>query len=234
MIQKLVGLTCNVLSAADGHGPRLTCNTAYQNALLQAGCLPVILPLTACSSALQKIVEKLDGILLTGGADIQPSIYHEAPHPKLGETEPERDAMEMDLIPLALQKDLPVFAICRGMQSLNAALGGTLHQHLEPGSIDHRPGKGRNYLAHSIAITPGSRLHSIAAAPQMQVNSLHHQAVSKVAPALQIAAVAPDGIVEAVEMPGRKYVLAVQFHPEELYREQSVMLKLFEAFVQAL
>jgi putative glutamine amidotransferase len=168
----------------------------------------------------------LDGLVLAGGSDIDPGLYGA---PREAETEPPdhyRDSLEIALLREALDRDLPVLAICRGLQLLNTALGGTLVQHIE----GHRD-RDRQEV-HAIAIAPQSRLHSILGVDEYVVNSRHHQCVDRVAGGLEVAARAPDGVVEALELPGKRFVLAVQWHPEE--RTDRLDAKLFDAFRDAM
>jgi putative glutamine amidotransferase len=175
------------------------------------------------------------GLLLTGGSDVEPARYGEPASPETQPPDQERDAVEAALIDEALARDLPVLAICRGMQLLNVHLGGSLIQHL-PGAGRHvRRTPDRSLPAHSVAIEPGSLLASIAERETWDVNSRHHQAVARLAPGLRVCARDPeDGTVEAIELPVRRYVLGVQWHPENQVSEDSGQRKLFQSFVGAL
>jgi putative glutamine amidotransferase len=168
----------------------------------------------------------LDGLLLAGGSDVDPQLYGAAPHPLTDQSDEPRDALEIRLLREALERDLPVLAICRGLQLLNVALGGTLAQDIEG---HRRPGERE---AHGIAITRYSRLRAILGSDDYLVNSRHHQSADRVADGLAVTARAPDGTIEALEMPGRRFVLAVQWHPED--RTGGPDGKLFEAFRDAL
>jgi len=170
----------------------------------------------------------LDGLLLAGGVDVDPGLYGAPRHPKTEPPEHDRDRLETALLREALDNDLPVFAICRGLQLLNAALGGTLVQHI----TGHR--RPKQQAAHSIAIAPHSRLGSILKVEdgdEYMVNSRHHQCVDRVASGLVVTARAPDDVIEALELPGKHFVLAVQWHPED--RPSWPDRKLFEAFREA-
>jgi len=171
-------------------------------------------------------VAGLDGLLLAGGSDVDPALYGAPRRPETGEPDRDRDSLETALVCQALERDLPVLAICRGLQLLNTALGGTLVQHVE-GHLC--PGKRE---AHPIAIAPQSRLKSILKVDQYVVNSRHHQCVDQVASGLVVAARAPDGGVEALELPGKGFVLAVEWHPED--RTDGPDARLFEAFRDAM
>jgi putative glutamine amidotransferase len=202
---------------------------AYVRALARAGLVPVLVPPLVAPAAACALLERVHGLVLTGGEDVVPARYGAAAHPRLGETDPERDAVELALIAGAVRRRLPVLAICRGLQILNVALGGTLYQDLPSGpgrSLGHDDGAER----HAITIEPGSRLARVLAGTRAVVNTRHHQAVRDLAPALRATAWAEDGVVEAAEArdPGA-WVLAVQWHPEEEPDDA-----LFRGFAEAL
>ena len=167
----------------------------------------------------------LDGLLLAGGSDIDPAIYGAPRQPETGELDPDRDSLETILLREALERDLPVLAICRGLQLLNVVLGGTLVQHIE----GHRYPEQQD--VHPITIASHSRLRSILGVDEFVVNSRHHQCLDRVATGLVVVARAPDNVVEALEFPGKRFVLAVQWHPEN--RTGGPDARLFEAFRDA-
>jgi putative glutamine amidotransferase len=171
-------------------------------------------------------VDGLDGLLLAGGSDIDPALYGAPRDPRSGRADHDRDSLESTLLRQALNGGLPVLAICRGMQFLNAFLGGTLVQHIEGHLCP------RQQTAHRITITPQSRLETILGADEYAVNSRHHQCVDRVARELVVVARAPDDVPEALELPGDRFVLAVQWHPED--RTDGPDGKLFEAFRDAM
>jgi len=175
------------------------------------------------------------GLLLMGGTDVNPKLYGQAPHSETDVPYDERDAIELDLIHQALEKDLPILAICRGLQILNVYHKGTLIQHL-PSPSPHDPAHENPALAaHGVTIEPETRLAGIAGAPSWQVNSRHHQAADKLGEQLRLAARASeDSVVEAFERRDRRFVLAVQWHPEDQIRQYPEQLKLFQAFADAL
>jgi gamma-glutamyl-gamma-aminobutyrate hydrolase PuuD len=175
------------------------------------------------------------GLLLTGGGDVDPARYGEPASPETEPPDEERDAVEAALIDEALARDIPLLAICRGMQLLNVHLGGSLVQHL-PGAGRHvRRTPDRSLPAHSVVIEPGTMLASIANRETWDVNSRHHQAVARLAPGLRVCARdLEDGTVEAIELPARRYVLGVQWHPENQVAEDSGQPNLFQSFVSAL
>jgi putative glutamine amidotransferase len=187
----------------------------------------------------QDLVSRIDGLMLTGGGDVDPSLYGETPHESFHASEPGRDDYEMALIRAAADAGLPVFAICRGMQVLNVALGGTLVQDIPSmvaGALQHAIPEPRYHIAHEVWVAAGSRLEALMGdkleAGTCQVNSRHHQAVKTIAPTWEVSGTAPDGVVEAMEQPGAVFRLAVQWHPENFWRTGEFR-PLFEAFVDA-
>jgi putative glutamine amidotransferase len=210
---------------------------SYSDALAAAGGAPVLIPLDLPEEVLRAAYERLDGLLLSGGVDVAPELYGEAEHLGLGEVDAARDAVEMALTRWALNDDLPLLGICRGIQALNVAAGGTLWQDLPaqcPGTLKHDYRSAdvpRDYRAHTIRTASGSRLAEILGQEQVWVNSFHHQAVKDLAASFLPVAWADDGIVEAIYRPDRRFVLAVQWHPEGMYRTDSRSLRIFQAFV---
>jgi putative glutamine amidotransferase len=239
MPRKVVGITCSTQPLTKERAPCHALNRAYVSAIEQAGGAALLLPVTPEPDVLESYLSVMDGLLLSGGVDVAPEHYGHAPHERLGEIDADRDATELPLIRRALAQDVPIFAICRGIQALNVAMGGTLYQDLpseKPSSIRHRQteyGLARSETAHLVHIEPGSRLHSIVGAEDMETNSLHHQALRDVAEGLVVTACAPDGVIEAAEAPAYRYVLGVQFHPEETIHDEKSR-RLFAAFLHAL
>lgn len=208
---------------------RVALNTAYVSALARAGLVPVIVPPILDPERAVAALNGVQGLVLTGGEDVDPSRYGAPPHPKLGETDPARDAVELSLIRAARARRLPVLAICRGIQILNVALGGTLYQDLaseRPGPIDHEDKSAR----HGLRMEPGSLLHRTLGTRQTSVNSRHHQAIRDLAPGLRATAWADDGVIEGAEAGNgtEPWTLAVQWHPED-----DVEDALFEGFARA-
>jgi putative glutamine amidotransferase len=209
----------------------------YLSAIEQAGAdARVITPET---DPVAHVIDWCDGVLLTGGADVDPEHYGDAErHPTLA-LEKERDAYELELARLAMSRDLPLLAICRGVQLLNVAAGGTLFQDLpsqHPSAINHSLREPPDRVAHAVSVEPGSRLSTMMVGPDadldLMVNSRHHQAVKRVAPGFRAVAHAPDGIVEAIEKPGSAFCIGVQWHPENFWRT-GTFATLFEGFVAA-
>ncbi len=216
-------------------------NRAYVpviRAVTDAGGLPVLIPVSISDEVLRGIYARLDGILLPGGGDIRPSVYGAATHPLTDNIDDARDHVEIQLAQWAAQDDLPLMGICRGHQVINVAFGGTLVQDI-PSEVQTRfmhdisDGMPRDTLLHEVAIDPSSRLASIVGATQWKVNSLHHQSVEQPAPSMCVTAHAPDGVIEGLEMPDKKFILSVQWHPEDLYEHDPAMMRLFRAFVES-
>lgn len=225
--------------AAGLHAPRFSLNQSYNKAIMAAGGVPLMIPHVEDAESLRELYEMLDGLMLPGGVDIHPRYYDEEPHPKLDPTDDGLDWIEATLLRWALADDMPVFGICRGEQVLNVVMGGTLWQDLpsEYATVfDHRESfkrKIRDYLAHDVRIDPDSRLAEIAGATRVWVNTSHHQAIKRVAPGLRATAWSPDDLVEGVESPDHFFVVAVQWHPEEMIKKHEWALRLFRAFVDA-
>jgi putative glutamine amidotransferase len=193
----------------------------YLQAIERAGAVSVVLP--PCVSDLEALVSRLDGVCLSGGPDLDPEAYGSRErHAELGPTEPSLDAFELALARAALERGMPLLGICRGAQALNVACGGTLHQHL-PGHRQSDPGCT---TSHEVEVLPRTRLAGLIGAGAYAVNSFHHQAVDRLGDGLHVAALAPDGTVEAVE--GAGFALGVQWHAETLADG-----RLFEALVGA-
>ena len=217
--------------------PRYGINQSYVRALAAAGCAPVLIPILEDDERLRAIYERLDGIVFPGGADVAPHEYGEQPIDNLNVIEPERDRVELRLARWAFDDDLPTLGICRGQQLLNVALGGTLYQDLSQQgatTVEHSDadGRPRTKLIHRVRIDPDSRLAQLVDETSVEVNSLHHQAVKNVASALRVTGTADDGVIEAVESPERRFLIAVQWHPEEIDDVPWVQ-RLFSGFVNA-
>lgn len=236
MTTALIGVTTDRSTSRYGY-PVFTLAEAYVDALQMAGATPVIIPLGLPEEQLIGLLSRLDGVLFSGGGDVHPWRYGGLPNPLVDSIDEERDHVEILLVEQALKKGLPIFGICRGLQLINVALGGTLYEDLGeqlPGSIKHidfgmHP---RDYLAHAIQVEPESLLAEVLRCQSTQVNSLHHQGIRQLASGLHLSASAPDGVIEGVELPGYPFGLAVQWHPENL-QAYPPMRRLFQAFVSA-
>jgi len=236
----LIGITAFETKYIDPpHLPIVALNRRYVMAIEVAGGAPLMLPPGLGDDSLRALHDRLDGLLLSGGGDIDPAHYGEAPHPATREVSADRDRMELALARWAMNEDKPVLAICRGIQALNVALGGSLVQHI-PAQVDNalqhtfEPGQvARDHVAHPVQIEAGSCLRAIMGVDRADANSWHHQSIKQAAPGLRVTARAPDGVIEAVELPARRFAIGVQWHPEWLYDHQPEMMRLFEALVQA-
>jgi putative glutamine amidotransferase len=237
-----IGIPCCIRSIHER--PFHTVSDRYPNAVIEAaGCLPVLIPAIGPQVDISAVLDRLDGLLITGSpSNVEPSHYGGPPSQEGTVHDPDRDATTLPLIREAVRRDLPVLAICRGIQELNVALGGTLYQRIfeMPERFNHRRRKGSMTLderygpAHLVALTEGGVLRQLAGgAPEIMVNSLHSQGIDRPAPDLLVEAVAPDGQIEAVSLPGVRFVIGVQWHPEYRAVENPFSRALFGAFAQA-
>lgn len=234
----VIGITCIGIEAHGTRPARLGQNRAYIDALIRAGAAPALLPQTDDMDVLHTLFQQLDGLLLPGGEDMDPGQYGEAVHEQCGQITPERDEAELALARWAMEEAMPLLAICRGIQVVNVALGGSLYQDIAaqvPDTLKHDwyPDYPRDRRSHPVAVTAESRLASIVGAISLQVNSMHHQAIKRLAPGLVATALAPDGVVEAVEATNHPFAVAVQWHPEELAPEDAASQNLFDALLGA-
>ena len=212
---------------------------SYLRAVEAAGGIPSLVHLSEDQEVLRAHYERCDGVLFAGGDDVDPARYGEARHPLLGETSPLQDAVELALAAWARADAKPVLGVCRGLQLLNVAWGGTLFQDIPsqcPDTLNHRASELNQQwtlLAHSIAIEPDSWLAGQLDADTTEVNTLHHQAIKDLAPGFRVTARARDGMIEAIERTSDQFVAAVQCHPEELWEHASPRWqRFFEGFVQ--
>lgn len=239
MRRPLIGITGRKDNSARLHNsPLIAVGETYIRAIHKVGGTPVILPPVVQADDWATLLNQLDGLLFSGGEDIMPTHYGQAPEAWLGGVDEERDDAELGLARLALQQQLPILGICRGHQVLNVALGGTLYQDLAvqvPGSLDHAysPARSLTTLVHPVTLEPDSQLAALLGGTTFQVNSAHHQAVQEAGEGLRIVGHAPDGVVEAVELPGYPFFISVQWHPEVMVKFSDEMVPLFEALVTA-
>jgi len=232
----IIGLTTSRSTNAAGI-PVISITEAYVQAILRAGGLPILIPVGLSNSQVGEIYSHLQGLLLTGGGDIDPVLYDGIPHPRVYDIEPQRDSLEISLVQQAAREGLPFLGICRGIQVINVALGGKLYTDIRdqhPGALRHdmAPGFPRDLIAHPVEINAESCLANLTGLPTLKVNSLHHQGISSVAPSLQATGFAPDGLVEAVELPGHPFALGIQWHPEWL-PESAPMQAIFQGLIAA-
>jgi putative glutamine amidotransferase len=210
----------------------------YTRAVHRAGGTPVILPPLMTTEDLPVLLHRLDGLILSGGEDLDPSRYGQTPGPYLGRVDDVRDTGELALVRAWLPQAKPLLAICRGHQVLNVALGGTLIQDIAaslPNALDHAfvPARPMERTVHTVDLQPNSRLAQLLGDEPVAVNSAHHQAVAEVGHDLVVTAHAPDGVIEGLELPNHRFCLSVQWHPEAMVKVSGTMWPLFEAFVAA-
>ncbi len=240
MPRPIIGVTCSVDARGDSSPkPRAYLNVAYTDAIFAGGGVPQPIPIPEKPEAklIAELLDSYDGLLFTGGDDINPQQYGQAAHPKTGVMHERRDRFEVEFFRAADAADKPILSICLGCQIASVARGGCLIQHVDDlprkTAIEHhKPDHSPAY--HDVAIEPGSMLAKIVGVSRMEVNSLHHQIVDReqVGGSLKPVAFAPDGVVEAAEDPTKRFFLAVQWHPEELI-DRPEHLRLFEALVKA-
>lgn len=207
----------------------------YMKGIEQAGGIPVMLPLTGEKSDIAQIAKMADGFLFTGGQDVSPEIYGMGRTKKCEECSQERDQMETELFLQVYEQGKPVLGICRGIQLINAALGGTLYQDLateHPSLVSHRQSPPYDMPAHMADIVEGSPLHVLLGMKEIPVNSCHHQAIRVLSERLSPMAYSPDGLTEAVYAPGKPFVWAVQWHPEFNYQKEESSRRIFNAFIE--
>ena len=240
----LIGISTQTLQAIDGIPEGLpqsvVMNQRYYQATASAGAATVLIPLLDDIESLRAIYDRMDGILIPGGVDIDPTAFGETPHERLGRIDPARDRVELQLVKWAVEDHKPVLGLCRGLQVINVALGGTLYQDLEaqyPNALKHDyfPNYGfeRDYLAHEVALAPGSRLAHAMAASSIPVNSMHHQGIKELGRSLAPSATAPDGLIEAIESSGDSFLVGVQWHPEVFDSKDPNTEHLFSEFLAA-
>ena len=216
----------------------------YLRAIAAAGAIPFMLPLEAGTDDYRQMARTFAGFVFTGGPDPHPSLFGEETHEHCGQISSKRDAMELELLSRVIAAKKPILGICRGIQIINVALGGTIYQDIPSqfyGAVDkkpafplaHRQPYDYRIPSHTVTIAPQSRLARICRCNSLKVNSMHHQAVKTPAPGLTVCATASDGLTEALEMPGYPWLLAVQWHPEHLWEDDPAAALLFQSFVNA-
>jgi putative glutamine amidotransferase len=239
----IIGITTQTLEAIPDQLPRCwIMSQRYVQVLTASGAIPWVVPLLEGNEAtLRQIYERLDGLFLPGGVDVDPVTYGESRSELCGRIDAARDWTELLLARWALADRKAVLAVCRGAQLINVAVGGSLYQDVgaqHPDAIkhDHFPIKGRrrDELAHEVRVAPGSRLHRLLGADTLAVNSMHHQGIARLAPGLRAVATSPDGLIEGVEGGvNGQFLLGVQWHPEDLIDVDPRMRRLFDAFIEA-
>lgn len=230
-MKPIIGITSNIDSTAH------TLQNTYVQAVIAGGGIPFIIP-TGVENDVQQITALLDGLIISGGGDMDPHLFNEEPWPQLGNVTPERDSIELELVKHMLSLDKPILGICRGHQVLNVAFGGTLYQDITSQCItpllQHEQKAKRDHRSHAVHLVKGTILGSIANSEVIMVNSFHHQALKDVPLPLVISGKSSDGIIEAVESPNHNFVVGVQWHPEALMdNEDQVSFRLFSAYIKA-
>jgi putative glutamine amidotransferase len=253
VVKPLIGISCCTKQFGIFGMPNHAASDTYVRATDEViGGVPVLLPANGPMADIDTLMERLDGIILTGSrSNVQPTLYDGPPHAEGTPEDPARDGLTLRLIRAAVTQGMPLLAICRGFQELNVALGGSLHQRLQdlPDRFDHSTpmqpsAKVRQGKAHAIRCTPNGWLHRLAGASQIAVNSLHNQGIDRLAPGLAVEGVAPDGTIEAVrvvtccdgissDVPAPGYAVGVQWHPEYDWRTDPVSRTIFEQFGSA-
>lgn len=238
----LIGVTTSEVRAAERVNPvpegepvgrEMALGLTYLKGIEAAGGLPVVMPPLE-QDAIEPLLDRVDGICLSGGPDLDPENYGADPHSQLGPTEPDLDRFELDVARRADAREMPILAICRGTQALNVVRGGALHQHLPDISeeIAHRQQTPGDQTSHPVAVEPKSRLAATIDREEIEVNSFHHQAIERLGEGLVVSARAPDGTIEAVEDPSRRFLIGVQWHAETLLH-RPYEAALFRRFVEA-
>jgi putative glutamine amidotransferase len=228
----VIGITCSW----DNESERHFLGSPYVEAVRAAGGVPVLLANYEKEEEIAKLLEIIDGLLLSGGKDVDPFYFGEETLPQCGEITPLRDAFEIKLAGMAIKDNVPVLGICRGAQVLNIAAGGTIYQDINTqlaGCLKHYQQAPGWAAAHRINIEKGSLLEAALQCSEIRVNSYHHQAVRDAAPGFKICAKSSDGVVEAVEGPSGLFILGVQWHPEEMWEKEPLFLKLFQALTNS-
>jgi putative glutamine amidotransferase len=240
-MKPLIGVTPD-FNAGDrkewgGREPAYFLRARYVRAIEDLGGIPIVLPLVADLGARRRLLTQIDGLLLTGsGPDLAPELYGERQRYKFQVMSQRRATFELEMAQLARAADVPLLGICGGMQALNVAFGGSLYQDIasqRPHPLQHRQAPPATQLSHAVKVAPKSLLGRIVKTGTLRVNSSHHQSVKDVAPSLNASAVAPDGIIEAIESPSERFLLGVQWHPEFLFDHHRLHRRLFEAFLAA-
>jgi putative glutamine amidotransferase len=226
----VIGVTCDVrIPAAGEPAYELFCDHRYVEAVKRAGGFPLLLPIADSTAAIRRSLEAVDGLILVGGADLDPALYGERPREGTGAMFAPRLRFERSLYRAAVAKRLPVFGICYGMQLINVLEGGTLHQDIQRDAGSTRDHRDRRRPLHAVSFERGSRLRRILGVASARTHSDHHQAVRDLAPGFRVAAVAPDRVVEAIESDSER-ILAVQWHPERTL-DSPITRRLFRHFV---
>mgnify|MGYP003362365811 FL=1 len=238
IFRPVIGIVCAENDPTPpGESRKNQAGVRYVEAVRSAGGLPLLIPLQYPTGEIERLTRLFDGILIIGGNDVDPKRYNGVPDPSVSAPNPERDALEIAIVRLAAEQDLPLFGICRGEQVMNIAMGGTLYTDLPsqfPTVLRHQQSDDTpvSKLTQRVRIDPASRLYAIVGAETIWTNTFHHQAVQRLGNGFRVAAAATDGVVEAIEIPERSFFIGVQWHPEGL-QDHAEEARLFKAFVAA-
>jgi putative glutamine amidotransferase len=233
-MKPIIGITSSV-----GKNESTTVAAAYVNAVVKSGGTPIVLPNLTNEEDVERLANLIDGLLVTGGGDIDPTLFNEEPHLGLGEITPDRDTFEMAIIPKMLVANKPILGICRGIQILAIATGGDMYQDVysqipDRTLLQHQQQAPRSYASHFVTVTDQSLLQKIVGATKFKVNSFHHQTVRNPGKGFLVTAVSSDGLVEAIESTEHRFAVGVQWHPECLLeKDDTISQKIFGAFVKA-
>jgi putative glutamine amidotransferase len=233
-VNPVIGITPSIENESNLH----FVSADHIAAIKEAGGVPIVLPFVTSELQLNRMVQMIDGLYLTGGNSIDPTFFNEEPHPKLGEINPIRDQYEVQIIRKILNLHKPIFGVCRGCQILNVALGGDMYQDIyaqnEGDLLQHEQCAPQSHASHFVYVSDGTLLREITGRTRIKVNSRHHQANRKPGKGILICGKASDGVVEAIEGKNDPFVLGVQWHPENMARNgESISKKIYAAFVQS-
>ncbi len=233
MSRPIVGITCDY----DLEKGTSQLHSGYYEGVLKAGGLPFLIP-NMDKESISDVLDNIDGLLLTGGQDVEPAYFGESPHPKLGFVNPIRDELEIYLCKEAIKKDIPILGICRGVQIINIAMGGTIYQDLDSQwdrgmLLKHSQSAPRWYGTHEVGLVESSILKKLIGTEKFRVNSFHHQAIKEIAPCFRETAQSEDGVIEGIESITNTFAVGVQWHPERMWDTDKRMLGLFMGLVNA-
>lgn len=234
MAKPLIGITPNIRPTRT-RGDEHFVLSAYVRMVARAGAVPLIVPIVATREEAREVLERLDGLVMTGGADLDPAIYGRAPRPTDDLARPERVASEFAYAAAAKEMARPALGVCLGCQVMNVADGGTLHQHIAedvPGALEHEDDDAGVSPDHGVVIEPGTRLRAILGVDRATVNSYHHQAIARIGRGWRLAARGEDGVIEAIERDDLPFFIAVQWHPERM-PDADVTRRLMAALLDA-
>lgn len=238
MTKPFIGITCDYMISEAGMSlgqERNFVTKEFIDAVIEAGGVPILIPIINKEEDMLKIMDVIDGIILSGGFDVNPIYYGEEPSKHVGFTYTPRDLCELFIVKAAIEKDMPILGISRGQQIMTVAFGGKLYQdisELSDSYINHMQRASINDIGHYVDVKPNTRLHKIFDTDRLLVNSFHHQAAKDVPPNFVVCAVSSDGIIEAIEHKS-KPIMAVQWHPEIMVKKHPIMLRIFDEFIKS-